>query len=371
MRGWLSLLAGGLLAAGSAHAHVASTGFLALEAHGRSLSGSVEIAVRDVESAIGADADRDGRISWGELRAAAPRLSLYLLQHLGVATAGGPCTLSFGGLEVSPRVDGNYAWLPLEASCPSDVRQLEIRYDVLQELDPSHRGLLRLAAGGRVQTAVLGGAAARLSLSPEASSTARALRQYFAAGTWHIWSGIDHLLFLLSLLLPAVLVRRDGRWEPVERGAVAFRDIVRVVTAFTLAHSLTLSLAAFDLVRLPSRLTESVIAASIIVAALNNLVPLVQGARGRIAFAFGLLHGFGFASVLAEMGLPEGLRLGALVAFNGGIEAGQLAVVAAVMPLAYLLRHRVLYRRALLPWGSAAIAVLAAAWLVQRALLSA
>jgi hypothetical protein len=186
------------------------------------------------------------------------------------------------------------------------------------------------------------------------------------AGIWHIWSGIDHLLFLLSLLLPAVLVRRHNRWEAVPMAAPAFMNIVKVVTAFTLAHSITLSLAAFDVIRLPGRLTESVIAASIIVAALNNVFPRITEGRWRIAFAFGLLHGFGFASVLSDMGLPQGARLVSLVAFNMGVEVGQLAVVLAVMPVAYLLRATRFYRRGVMPWGSSAIAALALVWFVQR-----
>jgi len=134
-----------------------------------------------------------------------------------------------------------------------------------------------------------------------------------------------------------------------------------------LAHSITLSLAAFDILRLPGRLTESIIAASIIVAALNNVFPWVNEARWRIAFAFGLLHGFGFAAVLSEMGLPQGARLVSLVAFNLGVEVGQLAVVVAVMPVAYLLRATKFYQRGLMPWGSTAIASLALVWFVQRA----
>ena len=111
------------------------------------------------------------------------------------------------------------------------------------------------------------------------------------------------------------------------------------------------------------------IAGSIIVAALNNIFPIVTETRARIAFAFGLLHGFGFASVLADMGLPQGARLVSLVAFNLGIEAGQLAVVIAVMPLIYSLRSGVFYRLAFMPWGSAAIAAVALVWLLQRAIL--
>jgi len=147
----------------------------------------------------------------------------------------------------------------------------------------------------------------------------------------------------------------------------AFINILKVVTAFTVAHSVTLSLAAFDIVRLPSRLTESVIAASIVVAALNNIFPRVTEGRWRIAFAFGLLHGFGFASVLADMGLPPGARAISLVSFNLGVELGQLAVVLAVMPLAYALRATSFYRQTVMRWGSSAIATLAFVWLIQRA----
>jgi len=248
------------------------------------------------------------------------------------------------------------------------LKRLSIDYKVLDAEDPSHRGLLTLSAGGATQTAVLGGATDVRVFELDHPSPWPAFIEYLRAGIWHIWSGVDHLLFLLSLLLPAVLVRREGRWEAVPIAAPAFANIVKVVTAFTLAHSITLSLAAFDVIRLPGRLTESVIAASIIVAALNNVFPRVTEGRWRIAFAFGLLHGFGFASVLAEMGLPKGARLVSLVAFNLGVEAGQLAVVLAVMPLAYLLRSTTFYRRGVLPWGSSAIAGLALVWFMQRAL---
>jgi hypothetical protein len=168
-------------------------------------------------------------------------------------------------------------------------------------------------------------------------------------------------------LLPAVLRRRDGHWEAVPLAKPALVNILQVVTAFTVAHSITLSLAAFDVVRLPSRLTESVIAASIIIAALNNIFPKVTEGRWRIAFAFGLLHGFGFASVLADMGLPPGARAISLVSFNLGVEIGQLAVVAAVMPVAYAIRATTFYRQAVMRWGSSVIAALAFVWLVQRA----
>jgi hypothetical protein len=343
----------------TAAAHISSNGFLSVQVQGQSLDGSIELAIRDVELAVGLDSNHDGKVTWAELRNNQPRLVGYVAQHLLLSS----CPLQFGALQVNQRVDGNYAWLPFHAPCAPP--RLNIGYTLLQGLDPSHRGLLTLTSLNGTQTGVLTGGTATFNIG--SPSRWRTFVEYLRAGIEHIWSGIDHLLFLISLLLPAVLARTTGRWEPVPGARPAFSSILKVVTAFTLAHSITLTLAALDIVRLPSRLTESVIAASIMVAALNNIFPLVTESRARIAFAFGLLHGFGFASVLADMGLPSGARLLSLLAFNLGIEAGQLAVVLAVMPVAYQFRARLLYRNTVLPWGSAAIAGLALLWLIQRA----
>ena len=357
-----------LASAPLAQAHIASNGFLNLSVERGQVSGSLELAIRDGELAVGLDRDRDGKVTWGELRTSQAALERYVRGHLLLSGASGLCRMQIGAVEVNDRVDGVYLWLPFVADCGAALKRLSIDYRLLRQEDPSHRGLLSLSAHGESQSAVLGGGAPAQSFGLEHPSPWAAALEYLRAGVWHIWSGIDHLLFLLSLLLPAVLVRRQGRWEAVPIATPAFANIVKVVTAFTLAHSITLSLAAFDVIRLPSRLTESVIAASIVVAALNNVFPRITEGRWRIAFAFGLLHGFGFASVLAEMGLAQGARLVSLLAFNLGVEAGQLAVVLVVMPLAYLLRASVFYRRGVMPWGSSAIAMLALVWLVQRAM---
>jgi hypothetical protein len=134
-----------------------------------------------------------------------------------------------------------------------------------------------------------------------------------------------------------------------------------------LAHSITLTLAALQVLVLPSRWIESAIAASVALAALNNIWPLVRGKRWLAAFAFGMLHGFGFAGVLGELGLPQEARVLALAAFNIGVELGQLAIVAVFVPLAYALRSTWLYRQLMVRGGSACIAVLALVWLAERA----
>jgi hypothetical protein len=175
-------------------------------------------------------------------------------------------------------------------------------------------------------------------------------------------------LFLISLLLPAVLVRRDGHWIPVGTLRSALLGVIAVVTAFTVSHSITLTLAALGVVGLPSRLVESGIALSVLLAALNNVWPQVTRRAWILAFAFGLVHGFGFASVLGDLGLPRDALAISLAGFNIGVEIGQLSVVLVVVPLIFVLRERRLYRPAILVGGSAAIAVVAAGWFVQRAL---
>ena len=240
-------------------------------------------------------------------------------------------------------------------------------YTLFADIDPQHRGLLNLRARGIVRTAVLDPQA-----PPQRFDLAQANRwtqfvDYAREGVWHIWIGFDHILFLLSLLLPAVMTWRTARWQPVDDFRAALWDVFRIVTSFTVAHSITLSLAALHVVSLPSRLVESAIAASVVVAALNNLMPVVQGRRWMVAFGFGLIHGFGFASVLAELGLPSDALLLALVGFNLGVEVGQLAIVALFLPLAYSLRRSPLYRRAVMAGGSVLIAGIAAIWLVERA----
>jgi len=195
------------------------------------------------------------------------------------------------------------------------------------------------------------------------------LRQFFDyghEGVWHIWIGFDHILFLLALLLPAVVLRQDEKWQAVAAFKPAFWAVFKIVTAFTVAHSITLSLATLGVVSLPSRWVEATIAASVVIAAMNNVFPIFRERRWMMAFAFGLIHGFGFASVLRDLGLPQDALVLALVGFNLGVEAGQLVIVAAFLPVAYALRQTWFYQRLILLGGSFLIAAVASVWLVER-----
>jgi hypothetical protein len=249
------------------------------------------------------------------------------------------------------------------------VGRLEtLNYRLFFDLDPSHRGLLQVRYPDGVKTGVLSPAQPGVTLDPAQRSSWMQFAEYWREGVWHIWIGFDHILFLVALLLPSVLWWEDGRWRPVASFRRVLLDVAGVVTAFTVAHSITLSLAVLGWVSLPSRLVESAIAATVVLAALNNLYPLVQTRRWLLAFALGLIHGFGFASVLVDLGLPAGSVALALAGFNLGVETGQLAIVAALLPLAFLVRGSWFYRKAALGLGSALVAGLALVWLLERSL---
>jgi hypothetical protein len=365
-----------LLGAGMVAAHKPSDSYLSLQVDGAQITGRWDIALRDLDLALGLDADGDGRITWGEVRARHADIAALAAASLALQADGRPCTLAIGAQQVDEHSDGAYSVLPLAVACPRPPAVLALDYRLFAAIDPQHRGLLNLAVGpgqgGGTRSAILGPQAPVQRFTLAELSRWRQFTDYATDGVWHIWIGFDHILFLLSLLLPAVgtWVRRPGRgtaWQPVPQLSVAAMEVLRIVTAFTLAHSVTLSLATLGWVALPSRLVESTIAASVVLAALNNVWPLFQGRRWAVAFCFGLVHGFGFASVLADLGLPRDALALALVGFNLGVEAGQLAIVAAFLPLAFALRRSAFYRRVVLWGGSLAIAALAAVWFAERA----
>jgi HupE/UreJ protein len=356
-----------VLAAPWALAHKPSDSYLAVRVEGARVIGQWDIALRDLDFAIGLDDNGDGDITWGEVRAHHSDIAAYALARLKLRSRNADCPVHATDFLADDHSDGAYSVMRFEGACPEEVEAIEIRYSLFADLDPQHKGLLRLEHGAGTRTGIFSPERATQSFELEKISALTQFVDYGREGVWHIWIGFDHILFLLSLLLPAVLALQVGRWHAVERFPPAFWDVFKIVTSFTVAHSITLSLAALGVVSLPSRLVESGIATSVVLAALNNVFPLVHGRRWMVAFAFGLIHGFGFASVLRDLGLPQGALLIALVGFNLGVEGGQLAIVSVFLPVAYWLRTTWLYRRLVFIVGSLAIVAVAGIWLVERA----
>jgi len=351
-------------------AHKPSDSYLTLDLRGPQVQGQWDIALRDLEYAVGLDSNADGAITWGELRASHADIANYALARLQLQAEGQLCELTPDRQWVDQHSDGAYTVLFFRSACSTQA-DLHLQYQFLFELDPSHRGLLQIRYPSTVRSAVLAPEHAHVALQASQHSNWQQLLDYWREGVWHIWIGFDHILFLLALLLPSVLWRESGCW----RHAVSLRrvlvDVTAVVTAFTLAHSLTLGAAMLGGVALPSRWVESLIALTVLLAALNNLWPVITGRRYVLAFGLGLIHGFGFASVLHDLGLPDSALVLALLGFNLGVECGQLAIVAVFLPLAYVLRTSWFYRSAVVELGSVMIALLALVWLAQRAVISA
>ena len=357
-----------LLLATVAHAHKPSDSYLvfAVDAQDTAIDGQWDIALRDLDFAIGLDTNGDARITWGEVRGKAAEIDAYAMARLRLSSGGAACPTQVTDHLIDDHTDGAYVVLKFRAVCAAPIKTLEAGYRLFFDIDPQHKGLLRLQYQGASSTAIFSPEKSIQQFTLKAPSRLQQFLDYAREGVWHIWIGFDHILFLLALLLPAVVVRRGDRWQAVSEFRPAFWAVLKIVTAFTLAHSITLTLATLGVISLPSRWVESTIAASVVIAALNNIFPLFRERRWLMAFVFGLIHGFGFASVLTDLGLPKDALVLALVGFNLGVETGQLAIVAAFLPLAYLLRHTWAYRRLVLFGGSILIAILAAVWLAER-----
>jgi len=355
-----------MLCASVAQAHKPSDSYLALTVAGSDVTGQWDIALRDLDVAIGLDQDGNGELTWDEVRARHDAIAAYVLARLKLSSGGAACPLKVTQHLLDNHSDGAYAVLRLQASCAAGVTLLDADYRLLFDIDPQHKGLLRLTSEGQTSTAIFTPDSPVQQLHVADASRWRQFADYVKHGVWHIWIGFDHILFLLSLLLPAVLLYTASGWQGRDTFRSSFIEVLKVVTAFTLAHSVTLTLAAMGVIALPSRVVEAAIAASVVLAALNNIWPVFERRRAVVAFVFGLIHGFGFASVLLDLGLPKTSLLLSLVGFNFGVELGQLAIVAVFLPLAFAARRTVAYRKVVLLGGSVLITLIALVWLCER-----
>jgi HupE/UreJ protein len=346
----------------AALAHEPSRSLLTLTVDGATVRGRLDLSLRDLEDAVGLDANGDAAISWREVELRNVEVVSYALARLRVEADGAACGLRATETAVDRHGGAAYAVLGLESACAAAPRSLRVTYGLLFDLDSAHRSLIEIAANGRTTSAVLSAERPLLDVELESLSAWSAAARFVVEGVWHIWHGYDHLAFVALLLLPIVLGRRGEQRRP--RDCVV--EVVRVVTAFTAAHSVTLALAALHVVAVPTRFVESAIALSVLVAALLNAVPRAPRLGTKLAFGFGLVHGLGFATALGDLGAREAGMFASLLGFNAGVELGQLAVVAAALPVLLALRTARVWRAAVSYACSAACAALAVVWLAER-----
>jgi hypothetical protein len=370
-----------LAACQAAWAHKGSDAYLQVSDQ-PALSLRYAVAIKDLELVLNVDANGDGKVTWGEIKAATPALSAVLAS--AIALDGAPALQwQFDGLEA--RGDGAYVRMLAAPPVPAGAA-LALRYTLFQTQDATHRLLVAGQLDGRdllltlsptnAQATVLraGAAAAAVASTPAspANSAWRSLSQYFLLGVHHLLEGYDHLAFLLALVLPLHL-RLWPRRAALAASAPAARSqrsewasLLRTITAFTLGHSITLILATLGYTSASAAWVEPAIAVSIGVTALLNVYPQPWLRTELLAGAFGLVHGYGFAGLLTEAAAPSGLLGWALGGFNLGVEAGQLIAVTGWLIVSQPLVDWPLYERWVLRRGSWLLLLLSAFWFLER-----
>ncbi len=374
----------GVMTAALAHGHATGENYVWLNVEPDHLEGRFEIRLDDLEAKLGFSLPEDLDAARTVARERASEIQQYLRAHFALEANGADIPLQFTGTDVvEVETLGRFVHYAYRTASMVIPDELQVRNRILFEDDRFHRSLLCIEYDKRGgATKEYGEEFTALLFSPSNDEQVLDLnnidgllrvRDFIWQGVLHIWIGIDHVLFLIALLLTAVLVRRKAsdaasNWEPVDRFQAGFWNVVKIVTIFTVAHSITLRLAALDIIRLPSRLVESIIALSIVLVAANNLFPRFRESRWLLIFGFGLFHGMGFASVMGELPFRMGSLVKVVVAFNIGVELGQLAIVAVVFPLIFLVRRASWYRPVVLVGGSILIGAMALYWFAERAL---
>ncbi len=368
MRGiWIIAIAAALLlgAASTASAHQSSVKYVDVVVEGPRADVTITIAPSDVTEPLGLPETARPDLGVALAPATVGRVAAYVRGWVTIARSGGPpCVAS--NEKASPAADGKFVDVRWELLCDGPADVLELDFTRFFAVDLRHEAFVSLHARGATgKPSVVRSTHPKVTLDRRASPS---FWQWVRYGMDHIYGGPDHLCFVLALLLVVVLRReRDGTWQ-VRSPLGALRSTATIITAFTIAHSVTLIAASLGVIELPSRFVESVIAASIVYTAIEDVVRPDVRWRFVMTCAFGLIHGLGFASMLEAL-LPPSEVVVPLLSFNLGVEIGQLSVVAGAIPVLWAIARLVgaqRYRTLVLPIAAAPLVVVGVRWLIER-----
>ena len=359
-------------------AHTLGQSYIFLTITENDISGRFELNIEDLNTAFNtAYPDSNVVIDKSNLVNYIDWIRLYYQERVTFSGNGSPYNIQFGQadileIEIATYLDMKFELNGIGEKIPD---ALDIDYNVLFDANADHQGLVvietfwraNLFNNGRIVSLVLNKDDNNQSLELANFSIFTGIWGVTKLGIKHILIGIDHILFLVALILPSVMFRRSREWEPVTEFKPALFYVIKIVTLFTIAHSVTLSLAALGILELNIQMVESIIALSIAVAALDILIPIFKGRIGLIVFVFGLFHGFGFASVLSHLGVLGDHMVLSLLSFNLGVELGQVAVICAIFPILYLIRNQSFYKGIIMRVGAVLLILIAMYWFVERA----
>jgi len=340
-----------------AHAIGLSTG--EYTAKGSSVVATLAFARAEVASlAPSVDANRDGHLTPAEVASARGTLKSKVVERIAVTQRGAACSPTLTDVALMEE-DG--LLLSARWDCPAEGAPFDLELTVLDDLARGHRHIARDVSGASTHDEVLHGDQRRVTVAPErdepaspaakpAAAAGAGFGAFFALGIEHILTGYDHLAFIVALVL----------------ARASLRSLFTVVTAFTVAHSITLAMAVLDVWAPSPRIVEPAIALSIAYVGVENFFVKDASKRWRITFPFGLVHGFGFAGALKEIGLPRAAVPTALVSFNLGVEAGQLVALGVLVPVVLSLRDKRWFEPRGVRIVSGAVALAGGVWFVVR-----
>ncbi|OUS05976.1 hypothetical protein A9Q81_04340 [Gammaproteobacteria bacterium 42_54_T18] len=348
----------------------------------------LEITLQEVMVIFDVDTNGDGRLLAEEYRLLdIAALAKYAINRLGVKADGQVCLLDITSHDIVEHTAGDFIRFRIQHSCEGVEETVSVDYHLFFDQNPYHQGTLTVIQPQQSSLLYFWDDQRTHKLSVENSNSVKAFFSSVALGFEHIWAGLDHLLFLLCLILPSVLVlvredvlkggkklgirvtskRAPNYWIPARSLPAVIIDVAKVITAFTVAHSLTFMLSVMNWVPTPpSGAVELAIVLTIILVALNNLLPVVYRARWFVTLLLGFIHGFGFANGLTAYNLPSADAGWVLVAFNLGVEFGQLLFVCILIPFLFCLRQKHYYETVVLKGGSFFILGVSCLWLVER-----
>ncbi|WJJ95635.1 HupE/UreJ family protein [Algibacter luteus] len=365
-----------LLSSSFIYAHAPNSSYIFLRIYEKDgIEGRFEINATEINTFFNLNIPKNAKIE--DIAPYKDLIQEYIRKNVSFSSELGDYKIVFEELGYLPINYGNFMEFHFRLEEVKTLPDnLNIYYNIGFNEDKSHKGFLTVEYNWKAGM-INNEAVIALDFSPSEpndtlnlseSSVLTGFIAMIKQGVWHIWIGIDHILFLLALILPSVVRRKNDTvfgWEPVLTFKTAFIYIIKVVTFFTIAHTITLTLASLELVTLPSQLVESIIAFSIGLAAYHNIRPIFKMKDWIIAFIFGLFHGFGFASVLSDLGLTGEFLTLSLLGFNLGVEIGQVVIIIGIFPLLYLIRNYKFYPKFLV-YTSVLLIIISLYWFIER-----
>lgn len=361
---------------GAANAHTGSQSYVYLEIYDTAIEGNVQYPIADLNEVLGLDIPQDRRGAYDAMQANLATLQAYTADNFAIGDGNRAWPVEFTGHRVLEISAGSYGVLEFQVAERLDPvpREFTVSFSAILADKPDRDALLLIANDWESGTfrnegeSLLRYTRDRTTqvVTLDEASWIKGMAAVIGLGVEHIRIGSDHILFVLALVLPSVLTFRRGEgWLPAPSFSTSLWRVLKIVTMFTVAHSITLALGGLGVVELPPRLVEAVIAISIALAALHNIRPTFVNKEWMLAFGFGLFHGFGFAGLLSELGLDRSNRVASLLGFNIGIELGQMVIILLLFPALFLLRRTRVYLGVLYA-GSAVLALVSLGWALER-----